>query len=69
MTMDEFLMYFKMLAVRYPADDDFVRITSNHVSDLSEDKSKAVKKDEIDHTIFLLRQRLLTISNESQEEY
>ena len=48
-------MYFKMLAVRYPADDDFVTIVRNHVAELSEEKAKAVKKDQVDHVIFLLR--------------
>lgn len=45
MTQEEFCMYFKMLAVRYPADDDFVTIVKNHVSELNEDQSKAVRKD------------------------
>lgn len=69
MSKEEFVCSMKMLAVRYPSDGDFVRVVSSHVAELSEDASVAVKQDEIMHLMFLLRQRLLTLSNESQEEY
>jgi len=68
-TKDEFVMHFKMIAVKVPAEDDFVKIVAGHVEELSEDKAEAVFKDQVDHLIFLLRQRLLTLSNDSQEEY
>ena len=69
MTHDEFGLYFKSLAVKYPADDDYVKVVGNHFESLSEDLEAAVRNDEIQHTIFLLRQRLLTLSNNNQEEY
>ena len=43
MTMDEFGLHFKMLAVRYPADDDFVAVVKCHVADLSETGATAVR--------------------------
>ena len=69
MSKEEFVCFFKMLAVKYPSDGDFVKQVSCHVDSLSEDQAKAVRAEETKHLMFLLRQRLLTVSNESQEEY
>lgn len=41
--MDEFDLHFKMLAVRYPADDDFVALVKGHVANLSESGATAVR--------------------------
>lgn len=55
MTKEEFVHYFKMLAVKMPHDADFVKLVSAHVEELSEDKAEAVFKDQVDHIIFLVR--------------
>jgi Ca2+-binding EF-hand superfamily protein len=66
---DDFCVYFRELAVSVPHDQDFVRLVESHVPDLSEDKAAAVFNDQVRHLIFLLRQRLITLSNQNQEEY
>ena len=66
---DDFCAYFREAAVSVPHDRDFVKMVESHVEDLSEDKAAAVFKTEVEHLIFLLRQRLITLSNQSQEEY
>ena len=66
---DDFCAYFRELAVSVPHDRDFVKMVESHVADLSEDKAEAVFRTQVEHLIFLLRQRLITLSNQSQEEY
>jgi hypothetical protein len=44
-TKAESTHYFKMLLVKCPHDEDFVKLVSSHVAELSEDKAEAVRED------------------------
>ena len=66
---DEFCAYFRELAVSVPHDKDFVKLVECHVDGLGEDKVEAVFQEQTRHLIFLLRQRLISLSNQNQEEY
>jgi hypothetical protein len=56
------------VAMSVPSDEYFVRMMEQSWA-ISEDESSGVYADEIRRVIGLIRQRLLTLSGESTEEF
>ena len=65
---DEFVDYYTDLAMSTPSDEYFVRMMESTWC-LAEDQESKVFQDQVRHLISMMRQRLLTISRGSQEEY
>lgn len=64
----EFFDYYTDLAMSTPSDDYFVQMMES-VWQTSEDEENAVYKDKIRLLVGMMRQRLLMVSNSSQEEF
>ena len=67
-TWEEFNDYYTDMAMSIPSDDYFVQMLEQ-VWCLAEDEDSAVSKERVKHLIGLIRQRLLIISGNSQEEF
>ncbi len=67
-TKSEWDQYYTNLAVSTPSDEYFIRMMEQ-VWAISEDEQSAIYSDEIKRVIGLIRQRLLTLSGESTEEF
>jgi Ca2+-binding EF-hand superfamily protein len=67
-TKKEFFDYYTDLAMSTPSDDYFVGMMES-VWCMAEDEENSVFKDSIKQLIGLMRQRLLAISNNNQEEF
>jgi Ca2+-binding EF-hand superfamily protein len=68
-SVDDFLQYYKEMATSIPNDDYFVKAIENTWEDVFEDIEAPVKRDKVMNIVKLMRHRLTTISNNSQEEY
>jgi len=68
-TVDDFLQYYREVAMQIPNDEYFVQAMENTWCDVVEDIDAVVKKDKVMHIIKLMRHRLTTVANNSQEEY
>ena len=68
-TVDEFLQYYREVATQVPNDEYFVAHLEKTWIGVVEDLDAPVKKDKVRHIIKLMRHRLTTIANSSQEEY
>jgi Ca2+-binding EF-hand superfamily protein len=67
-TKEEWFGYYTDLAVGIPHDEYFVRALE-HTWGVSEDENSSVYKDEVKRIIGMLRQRLLTLTAKSYEEF
>lgn len=67
-TKQEWTDYYTDLAVSTPSDDYFV-VMMEQSWGMAEDEADAPFKDQVRQYVALLRQRLVTVSNGSQEEY
>ena len=67
-TKKEFFDYYTDLAMSTPSDEYFVRMMEQ-VWCFGENEDTGNFKDRVKHFITLLRQRLISVSNSSQEEY
>jgi len=67
-TKSEWDQYYTNLAVSTPSDEYFIRMMEQ-VWAISEDEQSSIYSDEIKRVIGLIRQRLLTLSGESTEEF
>ena len=65
---EEWDKYYTNLGMSVPSDEYFVRMMEQ-VWAISEDESSGVFEDEVRRVIGLIRQRLLTISGDSTEEF
>ena len=68
-TVDDFLQHYREVAMQIPNDDYFVQKIESTWKDVVEDIHAPVKRDKVMHIIKLMRHRLTTIANNSQEEY
>lgn len=55
--------------MQIPNDEYFIQAIENTWKDVVEDIDATVKKDKVMHIIKLMRHRLTTVANNSQEEY
>ena len=67
-SIDEFLQTHREISMIIPNDETFVKLISDNWG-VSEQSDSSVKMDSVMQIIKLMRQRLLTISNNGQEEY
>lgn len=67
-TYQEWVDYYTDLAMSTPSDEYFVQMMES-VWCTSEDEENAIFKDKVKALIQMMRQRLLMISNNSQEEF
>jgi len=67
-SIDEFLQTHREISMIIPNDESFVKFLSDNWG-VSEQSDSSVKMDSVMQIIKLMRQRLLTISNNGQEEY
>lgn len=67
-TKQEFVDYYTDLATSIPSDDYFVTMMEQAWC-ISEDDQSTVFQDKIRQLIGMMRQRLLTLSNHSEEEF
>ena len=67
-SIDEFLQTHREISMIIPNDESFVKFLSDNWG-ASEQSDSSVKMDSVMQIIKLMRQRLLTISNNGQEEY
>jgi Ca2+-binding EF-hand superfamily protein len=67
-TRDEWIGYYTDLAMTIPSDEYFVRMIE-HTWGVSEDEQSAIFQDEVRKVISMLRQRLITLSKNSYEEF
>ena len=68
-TVDDFLQHYREVAMQIPNDDYFVQKIESTWKDVVEDIHAPVKRDKVMHIIKLMRHRLTTLANNSQEEY
>jgi Ca2+-binding EF-hand superfamily protein len=68
-TVDDFLQHYREVAMQIPNDDYFVQKIESTWKDVVEDIHAPVKRDKVMHIIKLMRHRLTTVANNSQEEY
>lgn len=64
----EWMDYYTDLSMSTPSDEYFV-LMMEQTWGLAEDEQSSVFKDQTRHLTSMMRQRLITISNGSQEEY
>ena len=68
-SIDEFLQYHRELAMTIPNDEYFARAIESTFKSVQEAGDASIKMNNVMQVIKLMRQRLLTISNNGQEEY
>lgn len=68
-TVDDFLQHYREAAMQIPNDEYFVQAIEKTWEGVCEDIDADVKKTKVMHIIKLMRHRLMTLANSSQEEY